>query len=83
MCQGPIKILGVLFETSNSASLNWTGWLDCAHTSLALWKARRLTLLEKVVVLKADVLSSLLHLAYIYPLPGSMRRLLTHLVFEF
>ncbi|CAB1340596.1 unnamed protein product [Coregonus sp. 'balchen'] len=40
---------------------------------LAMWKARYLSFLGKV--LKVDVLPSLLYLAYIYPLPASMRGL--------
>ncbi|KAK2875537.1 hypothetical protein Q8A73_024149 [Channa argus] len=50
---------------------------------LALWKARKLTLLGKVLVLKADMLSSVLHLAYVFPLPVAIRRPLARTIFDF
>ena len=50
---------------------------------LAKWKARYLSFMGKVLVLKVDVLPSLLYLAYIYPLPACLRRPLVRLVFQF
>ena len=48
-----------------------------------MWKARYLSFMGKVLVLKVDVLPSLLYLAYIYPLPACLRRPLVRLVFQF
>ncbi|KAK2875431.1 hypothetical protein Q8A73_024043 [Channa argus] len=44
---------------------------------------RKLTLLGKVLVLKADMLSSVLHLAYVFPLPVAIRRPLARTIFDF
>ena len=82
-CEGPLRILGVDFVAAQGAVVNWTQKLGAVQKRLALWKTRRLTLIGKVLVLKANVLPSLLYLAYIYPLPASMRRSLTRLVFAF
>ena len=76
-CQGPIKILGVLFEVQGSATLNWTARLEKAQRKLAL------TFTGRVLVLKVDILPVLLYLAYVYPLPASMRRGLVRMVFKF
>lgn len=83
LCEGPLKVLGVSFEIVHSATVNWTRRFLAAQKKLALWRSRKLTLIGKVLVLKVDVLPSLLYLAYIYPLPVSMRRPLMRLVFSF
>ncbi|KAK2877649.1 hypothetical protein Q8A73_019168 [Channa argus] len=83
VCQGPIKILGVQFQTMNSATVNWEGRFQRLKSRLALWKARKLTLLGKVLVLKADMLSSVLHLAYVFPLPVAIRRPLARTIFDY
>ncbi|KAK2875221.1 hypothetical protein Q8A73_024191 [Channa argus] len=83
VCQGPIKILGVQFQPMNSATVNWEGRFQRVKSRLALWKARKLTLLGKVLVLKADMLSSVLHLACVFPLPVAIRRPLARTIFDF
>ncbi|KAK2873846.1 hypothetical protein Q8A73_024358 [Channa argus] len=82
-CQGLIKILGVQFKPMNSSTVNWEGRFQRVKSRLALWKARKLTLLGKVLVLKADMLSSVLHLAYVFPLPVAIRRPLARTIFDF
>jgi len=82
-CSGPIKVLGVSFESTKSASLSWARRLEAVERKVSLWKSRQLTFIGKVLVLKVDILPSLLYLAYIYPLPVSMRRPLMRLVFGF
>lgn len=83
LCPGPLKILGVLFETAHSAASNWMLRLSMVQKKLTLWKSRCLTFVGKVLILKVDVLPSLLYLAYVFPLPVSMRRPLMRLVFNF
>ncbi|KAK2875449.1 hypothetical protein Q8A73_024061 [Channa argus] len=65
------------------ATVNWEGRFQRVKSRLALWKARKLTLLGKVLVLKADMLSSVLHLAYVFPLPVAIRRPLARTIFDF
>ncbi|CAB1340743.1 unnamed protein product [Coregonus sp. 'balchen'] len=80
---GALKILGVLFETSGSATLNWNRSIAVVQRKLGMWRARSLSFIGKVLVLKVDVLPSLLYMAYVYPLPASLRRPLVRLVFQF
>ncbi|KAK2877953.1 hypothetical protein Q8A73_016923 [Channa argus] len=67
----------------NSATVNWEGRFQRLKSRLALWKARKLTLLGKVLVLKADMLSCVLHLAYVFPLPVAIRQPLARTIFDF
>uniref|UniRef100_A0A8K9V1F6 Reverse transcriptase domain-containing protein n=1 Tax=Oncorhynchus mykiss TaxID=8022 RepID=A0A8K9V1F6_ONCMY len=83
LCEGALRILGVHFETSGSATLNWNMRIAVVQRKLAMWKARYLSFMGKVLVLKVDVLPSLLYVAYIYPLPACLRRPLVRLVFQF
>ncbi|CAB1347396.1 unnamed protein product [Coregonus sp. 'balchen'] len=83
LCVGALKILGVLFETSGSATLNWNRSIAVVQRKLGMWRARSLSFIGKVLVLKVDVLPSLLYMAYVYPLPASLKRPLVRLVFQF
>ncbi|CAB1324761.1 unnamed protein product, partial [Coregonus sp. 'balchen'] len=82
-CSGALKILWVLFETSGSATLNWNRSIAVVQRKVGMWRARPLCFIGKVLVLKVDVLPSLLYMAHIYPLPASLRRPLVWLVFQF
>ncbi|KAJ3591795.1 hypothetical protein NHX12_006927, partial [Muraenolepis orangiensis] len=44
---GPMKLLGVSFETVNSATINWTPRLSAVQKKLFLWKSRCLTFIGK------------------------------------
>ncbi|CAB1347001.1 unnamed protein product [Coregonus sp. 'balchen'] len=83
ICIGALKILWVLFETSASATLNWNRRIAVVQRKLGMWRARSLSFIGKVLVLNVDVLPSLLYMAYVYPLPASLRRPLVRLVFQF
>ncbi|CAB1325345.1 unnamed protein product [Coregonus sp. 'balchen'] len=82
LCSGALKILGVLFETSGSATLNWNRCIAVVQRKVGMWRARSLSFIGKVLVLKVDVLPSLLYMAYVYPLPESLRVPLVRLVFQ-
>ncbi|CAB1312772.1 unnamed protein product [Coregonus sp. 'balchen'] len=73
LCIGALKILRVLFETSGSATLNWNRSIAVVQRKLGMWRARSFSYIGKVLVLKVDVLLSLLYMAYVYPLPASLR----------
>lgn len=83
VCEGPLKILGIHFQNEGSATVNWVGRISSVQKRLARWKGRRLSLMGKVLVVKMDVLPVLQYLAYIYPLPASMRRAVIRLLFNF
>ena len=40
LCEGALRILGVHFETSGSATLNWNMRIAVVQRKLAMWKAR-------------------------------------------
>ncbi|KAL6476340.1 hypothetical protein MHYP_G00148500 [Metynnis hypsauchen] len=82
LSDGPLKILGVSFMQEGAARANWEQRLDIARRKMGLWKSRSLSFLGKVLVLKVDILPSLLYLAHVYPMPRAMRRGLTRDVFN-
>ncbi|KAL6454983.1 hypothetical protein MHYP_G00365800 [Metynnis hypsauchen] len=82
LSDGPLKILGVSFMQVGAARANWEKRLDIARRKMGLWKSRSLSFLGKVLVLKVDILPSLLYLAHVYPMPRDMRRGLTRDVFN-
>ncbi|KAL7852819.1 hypothetical protein SRHO_G00186040 [Serrasalmus rhombeus] len=82
LSDGPLKILGVSFMQEGAARANWEQRLDIARRKMGLWKSRSLSFLGKVLVLKVDILPSLLYLAHVYPMPRGMRRGLTRDVFN-
>jgi len=83
VCEGPVKILGIHFQSEGSATLNWMKRISSVQVRIARWKERRLSLIGKVLILKMDVLPAMQYLAYIYPLPACMRKVVLRLVFNF
>ena len=83
LCDGPLRILGVHFASAQSAVINWTSRIGKIRRKLGLWQSRKLTFVGKVLVLKVDVMPSLVYLSYIFPLPAFMRRSLMRIVFSF
>lgn len=82
---GPLKILGVDFEgrVMEDARGNWEKRLAGVGKKLGLWAARRLTIIGKVLALKADIMPSLVYLARVYIMPARLRKALTRAVFKF
>lgn len=83
VCDGPMKILGAEFAEGDSSQINWTKKIAKVRTKLGLWKQRSLTLTGKVLVLKADILPSLVFLSYIFPLSARLRKGLSKAIFKF
>lgn len=83
VCQDGIKILGVRFFRVNSAQQNWEGLLESLQSKIGRWSVRDLSLWGRVQVVKADVLPSINHLAYVFPLPFWQGRRMEKLVFSF
>lgn len=48
-----------------------------------MWRPRRLSLSGKVLVLKADILPTLIYLAYMFPVPTRGKLKITREVFSF
>lgn len=75
LCAGPMEVLGISFgNTEGDAIFNWGKILKKMRIKLGLWNKRKLTILGKVLVIKADILPGLLHLAYIFPIPCVLRK---------
>ena len=83
--EGPVRVLGVEFggDVRGDARHNWEKRIAGVKAKLGLWSARRLTLSGRVLALKADVLSVLVYLSYVFPLPVRLRRDLVRAVFKF
>uniref|UniRef100_A0A3P8Z5K2 Reverse transcriptase domain-containing protein n=1 Tax=Esox lucius TaxID=8010 RepID=A0A3P8Z5K2_ESOLU len=84
VCRGPMVVLGVSFGNEMKDDLaNWIVKIKAVNRRLGLWKVRRLSFSGKVLVLKADILPSLLHLAYVFPVPVGLRKMFTRAMFNF
>ena len=83
VCDGRLRVLGVEFGAGDNGVVNWEGRIAGVRKKLGLWQQRRLSLSGKVLVLKSDVLSSLVFLSCVFPLPARLRKGLTRAVFSF
>uniref|UniRef100_A0A8K9Y2W7 Reverse transcriptase domain-containing protein n=1 Tax=Oncorhynchus mykiss TaxID=8022 RepID=A0A8K9Y2W7_ONCMY len=83
LCSGPMRVLGVDFEVTGSEGINWGQRIAKVRTRVGLWKARRLSMSGRVLVIKADILPSLVYLAYVFPLPPRYRKDLVRTLFSF
>ena len=77
-------MLGISFGNEIKDDMfHWKEKLLSINKRLGLWKVRRLSFSGKVLVLKADILPSLLHLAYVFPMPVSLRKTFIRVLFNF
>lgn len=83
ICQGPLKILGVLFTAQDAAWCNWSQRLEKARLQLTHWKNKQLSFVGKVLILKVVFLPVLVYLASVYPMPARFNRYLVREVFMF
>lgn len=77
-----IKILGVLFGP-NMSSKNWEGRIARIKQKLGMWGMRELTLSGRILVIKTEVLSSLVFLASIFPIPRQCLFVIQRAMFQF
>lgn len=71
------------FVRGDSGYINWERRIAVAKRKLGLWQLRPLSLSGKVMVLKADILSSLVYLSVVFPLAARLRSRLSRAVFKF
>lgn len=83
LCPDGLKVLGIQFFRRNSAQENWGAKFKVAQAKVARWSSRRLSLWGRLEVVRADLLPSLNHLAYIFPVPFWHGKKLEKLVFSF
>lgn len=82
-CPGALKLLGVSFDHEGNEMMNWCERISWLRVRIGLWKTRNLSYSGKVLVIKADVLPSLLYLSYVFPVPAQLRKVMTQIIFNF
>ena len=82
-CPGPLRVLGIDFGNGEQVEENWAGRIRKIRGKLGLWQTRSLSVAGKILVVKAEVLPSLLFLARVFPLPPKWRRTLQGIIFKF
>lgn len=80
LCEGSMQVLGIDF--GNPANYNWDLKIAKILKKLGMWSKRKLTITGKVLAVKADILPALLHLAYVFPMPQTHRKVLTRGIFK-
>ena len=83
VCEDGIKVLGVHFWKERADRKNWEACLERVKKRVELWKQRALTLSGRVLVVKADILSQVIYLARVFPIPASCKVRLTRQIFKF
>lgn len=83
LCTGPMTILGISFGNEDDVETNWEIRLGKVLTKLNIWKLRKLSLSGKVLVIKSDILPTLLHVAYVFPMPALIGFKLQKALFNF
>ena len=80
-----IKILGVVFclDTETRERLNYKEILSKIKTTLTWWKQRDLTLMGKVQLIKTFVISKLIYVSSLTPVPSWVFEELNKLIFDF
>ncbi len=64
----PDENLGISFGDKDDVETNWEMRQAKVLKKLNMWKERRLSISGKVLVIKADILPALLHVAYVFPM---------------
>ena len=83
LCAGPMTLLGISFGNNNDGETNWETKLGKVQKKLNMWKLRRLSISGKILVIKSDLLPTLLHVAYIFPMPALVCLKLQKSLFQF
>lgn len=83
LCPDGLRILGVRFWRESSATKNWEAALEWLQAKTARWASRDLSLTGRVVVVNCDLFASLIHLAYVFPIPFWTGRRIERLLFSF
>lgn len=83
LCQDGLKILGVTFWREGSAQRNWEMVLRKVQAKAERWGRRDLSLTGRVLAVNSDLLASLNHLAYVFPIPFMTGRRLERVIFTF
>lgn len=78
-----VKILGLWFGVGDMAGRNLDALFGRVRNCLARWRIRWFSLTGRVVVVQADVLPLINHLAVVFPLPLIWDRRLEKEVFAF
>lgn len=83
ICHDGLKILGVVFYREDSEKKNWVEKLAKIKTKMDIWRTRKLTISGRVLVIKSDILPTLIYLAGVYPVPVRLKLEISRAVFSF
>ena len=78
-----IKLLGVTFQADGGGRISWEGALRHVQNKIRSWNARPLTIVGKILVLKAIVLPILLYVGRVFPPDKATGKQITRLAFRF
>ncbi|XP_059833052.1 uncharacterized protein LOC132398101 isoform X1 [Hypanus sabinus] len=78
-----LKLLGIWFGGAEVCNKNWQKWTAKMEKKLGLWGGRSLSIAGKNLVIRYEVLSGLLYLVQVWPVPRSFSSEITRAVFRF
>lgn len=79
-----MQVLCITFvNPGGDANYNWGMKVAKVNKKLGMWKKQKLSITGKVLALKVDILPALLHLAYVFPIPQTYRKLIIRETFNF
>ena len=78
-----LKVLGIWFGGAEACNKNWLERIARVGKKLELWRQRSLSITGKNLVIRCEVLSGLLYLAQVWPVPPSYATGITRAVFQF
>ncbi|XP_062894504.1 uncharacterized protein LOC134340861 [Mobula hypostoma] len=78
-----MKVLGIWFGGAEACNKNWRERTAKVKQKLGLWGGRSLSITGKNLVIRCEVLSGLLYLAQVWPVPRSYSSEITRAVFRF
>lgn len=78
-----VKILGVVFDGTNSGAQSWTEAITKVQNKICSWKGRTLTTAGKVLITKAILYPILAYIGKIYPPDQKMEKKINKVIFSF
>ena len=78
-----MKVLGIWFGGAEACNKNWQERIAKVKQKLGMWGGRSLSIAGKNLVIRCEVLSGLLYLAQVWPVPRSFSSEITRAVFRF
>ncbi|XP_078412405.1 uncharacterized protein LOC144689141 [Cetorhinus maximus] len=78
-----LKVLGIWFGGTGACVRNWKERVAMVKRKLGMWERRSLSIAGKNLVIRCEVLSLLLYVAQVWPIPDSCAMAITRAIFRF